>query len=59
MKRPITHALSAGLPLCRFTTKVPRDWPPGNDWVGPDDYARVTCPKCLKHLPPQEDQSRS
>jgi hypothetical protein len=28
------HILHGGLPLCRFSTEVPGNWPEGHQWVG-------------------------
>ena len=41
-----THGLVAGWPLCGFTSKVPRDWPSGHNWVPVSDLERITCPGC-------------
>lgn len=41
------HVLHYGLPLCRFTTDLPIDWPHGHKWVGLDDIGVATCPECL------------
>src|SRR5215831_6842276 len=32
--KPKVHILQYGLPLCRFTSKVPYEWPEGHKWVG-------------------------
>jgi hypothetical protein len=49
----VIHYLDAGLPLCRFDSKMPRDWPPGHSWaLEPRDRdtqtPEVNCPQCLK-----------
>jgi hypothetical protein len=31
------HILYEGLPLCGFSTTVPRDWPEGHRWVTIED----------------------
>ena len=31
------HYLSAGLPLCGFTSALPKDWPGGHRWIGVHD----------------------
>jgi hypothetical protein len=43
----IVHILHYGLPLCRFTAAVPRDWPSGNKWVGLGEPG-ATCTRCIK-----------
>jgi hypothetical protein len=36
------HALREGLPLCRFTTAVPRDWPSDHEWAHDVDFRNMT-----------------
>lgn len=40
------HALRGGLPLCRFSDDVPRDWPEGHRWTDIADVDHVTCTEC-------------
>ena len=40
------HALLYGFPLCNFSNKVPKDWPPGNQWVSVDQIENITCQIC-------------
>lgn len=49
------HILMHGLPLCRFSTEVPRDWPRGHWWAGLNmrDVPKVNCRVCLKRAAPQ------
>ena len=42
------HKLVGGLPLCGFSTKLPKDWPPGHTWSSKD--TDVTCPGCKVNL---------
>jgi len=42
----VTHILEAGMSLCRFTTVVPGDWPPGNYWVRLSEAKEASCPGC-------------
>lgn len=42
----IVHGLLAGLPLCRFTDEVPRDWPEGHVWTELGDTEHMTCAEC-------------
>ena len=48
------HVLHGGLPLCRFTNKVPRDWPEGHRWMGlvgaREQPEKVTCLPCSADL---------
>lgn len=46
--KPKVHILSRGLPRCRFSTKVPRDWPKGHKWVSDADADQATCQACLE-----------
>lgn len=41
------HILARGLPRCRFSTDVPRDWPKGHKWVSDADADQATCQACL------------
>lgn len=40
------HILRHGLPLCAFTSDVPRDWPPDHTWVGVEDAKDSDCTDC-------------
>jgi hypothetical protein len=43
------HILHYGLPLCRFTTEFPSNWPANAKWVAMNDAGVMddaTCPKC-------------
>lgn len=42
------HILYQGLPRCRFSTEVPRDWPEGHQWVSDADADQATCQECLR-----------
>jgi hypothetical protein len=45
----VVHILHYGLPLCRFTTEVPSNWPPNAKWVALNDdkiVDQATCPRC-------------
>lgn len=42
------HILFQGLPRCRFSTQVPRDWPEGHKWVSDADADLATCHGCLQ-----------
>jgi hypothetical protein len=42
------HGLLHGYPLCGFSSKVPRDWPPGHVWVIFMDIDDITCGPCKK-----------
>jgi hypothetical protein len=42
----IFHILHYGLPLCRFSTALPCDWPEGHRWVGINKKEDATCPEC-------------
>lgn len=44
----IVHILHHGLPLCRFSTAVPRDWPEGHRWTGLDAAGDATCRECCE-----------
>lgn len=44
------HILRAGLPLCRFTFDVPRDWPEGHGWTHEWDKANANCGGCVSEL---------
>jgi hypothetical protein len=46
----LVHVLNYGQPLCGFSVKIPADWPPGNKWVGLDEWADATCPRCIEAL---------
>jgi hypothetical protein len=48
----IVHLLWYGLPLCRFNTGLPSNWPEGHRWVGlnDDDKTPVNCPECVRLL---------
>lgn len=46
------HILHEGLPICGFTTALPRDWPDGHRWTRLDDQANATCPDCLRRTTP-------
>jgi hypothetical protein len=35
------HVLREGLPLCRFTTAVPRDWPEDHKWAHDADFRNM------------------
>lgn len=47
---PSVHILWEGLPLCRFTHKVPDEWPEGHTWVsyGHNSGAGATCEHCIE-----------
>lgn len=32
----VIHVLHEGMPLCGFSSEVPRDWPRGHSWIGID-----------------------
>lgn len=40
------HALLEGLPLCRFSTDVPANWPKGHVSTDPSDETNINCPAC-------------
>jgi len=40
------HLLSAGLPLCGFTTQMPREWPEDHMWLGLNEKDRPLPPGC-------------
>lgn len=47
----VTHVLSEGRALCRFSNEVPRDWAPGHTFVSFEEAKAggegcVTCLKC-------------
>lgn len=42
----VVHILDQGLPLCRFTTALPGDWPGDHKWTGLDESEVATCAKC-------------
>lgn len=42
------HVLLSGLPLCRFSLKLPIDWPPGHKWVSLHNPEMANCAGCLK-----------
>jgi hypothetical protein len=42
------HALRGGLPLCRFSDDVPRDWPDGHRWTDVADVEHITCAECKR-----------
>lgn len=42
------HGLRNGLPLCGFTTDVPRDWPPEHKWSSEVD--EINCAGCLRSI---------
>lgn len=45
MKNKTTvHVLQNGFPFCGLGH--PRDWPPGNLWVGINELKDATCPRC-------------
>ena len=43
----VVHLLEHGRPLCNFSDKVPRDWPPGHRWVAREHLEEITCPRCM------------
>ena len=43
----IVHILHHGFALCRFSDKLPGDWPEGHRWVGADEAAYATCGGCI------------
>jgi hypothetical protein len=44
---PVTiHLLFHGMPLCGFTTKLPKDWPNGHVWD--PSRPRATCENCKR-----------
>lgn len=55
---PVVHILDRGLPLCRFTTDVPGEWPDGHQWVGLDDTEPATCVACLKAVEQRQQVRR-
>lgn len=42
------HVLHHGLPLCRFTAKVPAEWPERHKWVGMNESDDANCPICQR-----------
>lgn len=48
--KPTVHILYQGLPRCRFSTDVPRDWPDRHKWVSDADADLATCPDCLRQV---------
>lgn len=47
----VVHVLRAGLPLCGFSTRPPREWPPGHKWTtAPAGAIRPTCETCSNML---------
>ena len=60
-KRVTLHVLHTGLPLCRFTGDIPRDWPEGHVWLGISmitEEDSVTCPGCRSALVEHPDWLR-
>lgn len=58
-----THVLHAGLPLCRFSTAAPRDWPEGDWWLSIEDYrhglaGEDLCASCARVAGPRRHQRR-
>lgn len=51
---PAIHILRHGLPLCRFTERVPKDWPEGHTWVDETQVETATCAPCIRTLMPPE-----
>jgi hypothetical protein len=46
----MVHILRHGLPLCQFTTSLPKDWPVGDQWVSFQDtenISKATCTGCI------------
>jgi hypothetical protein len=48
------HILHHGLPLCRFSTALPRDWPEGHKWTGLDEIEDARCGACMAAAPPRD-----
>lgn len=47
----VVHVLEHGLPLCRFTSKVPAEWPEGHAWVERGGWSLyATCEDCLRAI---------
>lgn len=44
------HILATGLPLCGFSTGVPKNWPEGHKWVSITDPEDANCQKCLSFV---------
>ena len=43
----IVHVLNRGQPYCGFSPALPAEWPAGHRWVGQDEAALATCPRCV------------
>lgn len=47
----VVHVLRGGRPLCGFTTKPPRDWPPNHKWTtAPHSVIEPNCETCANML---------
>lgn len=42
----LVHLLRGGFAVCRFSGKLPGDWPEGNTWA--PDVEEVNCSRCLR-----------
>lgn len=45
--RKIVHVLKEGLPVCRFTTALPREWPKNMYWVTEAERENASCSSCM------------
>lgn len=51
----VVHVLRAGLPLCGFSTRPPREWPENHKWTtAPIGAIAVTCETCCNMLDVEE-----